>query len=856
MAANKHSITSLPTRMLSMAIASASAIAIADSELYPHQQWVCQAGADARWQCVEKTTTPGAYPQPAKAAARPGRQGLATPSLANSLAKGQSSNPYQAWDWLPKAQLTDPSQCQTGCEGAYQAPTPDWPDADQNPEQAALRANASSSKLDGQVVTLTGEVALSQGNRRLQADSASLNRDTHEVTVTGNIEVREPDLLLTAQTALLNTETNLGHFESARFLQHSDGIRGNAELIQRSTAGTLDLVQGSITQCTPDDEVWAIHASSIHLDNDEGWGSAKHARLTIKDMPVFYSPYLTFPIDERRKSGFLWPTLGSGDSNGFEFSAPYYLNLAPNYDATLAPRYIEKRGTMTELELRQLSRYGEWVLAGAQLKDDKFRETDSPLVEDEDIPPREDRWVGSVDHSGNILGISTRIDYSKVSDNDYFRDLSTDSLDIKRTTHLNQLAELGFRNAAWQARLAAQDYQTIDELLNEQYQLLPRFSVEHNLNGNNFEPEWLMLAEFTDFQHEQAIDEGGAFVTGQRAFTEVGASYPMRWAAGFFIPSAKVRSVSYDLDAYQPGDDDSPSASAPLASLDMGLVFERPSQFGGNGYIQTLEPRLYYLYSDQDQQQGNPVFDSRELNFSYSQLFRDTRFSGHDRLDDANQTAIGITSRFIDDTDGREVLSLNLGQIFYFEDREVQLAAITPADNRSNSAIASEIQYQPSEQLWLTQILLWDSRQDKLQEGGVGFHYQADNRSLYNLGYRFRREGASNLGNTLRDLSQVDSSLVLPLSERWGLFGRYRYDIEQNSALDQMAGIEYQDCCWMLRLLYQQGVEEEYLDNTGTLVVEQDYAFILEFQLKGLGSLGAKARNILEENILGYEDLE
>ena len=772
---------------------------------------------------------------------------------------------YPQWDWVSKQHLDDPSRCNTACDGAYVAPEPDWPDADQDPDGSPLRASAANSSHEGNSVSLSGDVVLSQGNRQLRADNASLDRRSHELLVDGNIVVREPDLLVRANKAQLNTESNLGRFEASSFLHHESGSRGEANLIQRSSVNTLDLQQGYVTQCTPDDEVWSIHANNIHLNTWEGWGSAKHARLNILDVPVFYVPYMTFPIDKRRKSGFLWPTLGSSKSNGFEISAPYYLNLAPNYDATIAPRYIEKRGTMTELELRHLSRYGQWTLAGAHLLDDQY--TDQPPKNPSDPledqgPPQEKRWIGSATQAGTAFGLSTRVDYNKVSDSDYFKDLSLDNLDVKRTTHLNQEVAFGYRNANWQAELKAQQYQTVDELLTKQYQLMPQLSVERNTLGANFSTEWLFDAEFTDFQHDQSIDDGGRFVTGQRAFAEAGVSYPMRWAAGFIIPTTKLRSVSYDLEAFQPGDDDSPSATTPLATLDMGLVFERASHFSGSQYTQTLEPRLYYFYSDFVEQAGSPNFDTKELDFGYSQLFRDTRFSGNDRLDDANQSSVGITSRFLDNNDGREVLSLSLGQIFYFEDRRVQLGgslppALSPENTHSNSQIASEIFFQPSEKVWLTNTLLWDSRKDILDEGGIAFHYQSDSNSLYNLGYRFRRDGASNLGSGQRDLSQADASIALPITERWSLFSRYRYDIEEHRSLDEMAGIQYEDCCWMVRMVYQQGIEDEFIDPiSGTIVVEQDYAFIFEFQLKGLGSLGGKARALLENNILGYEDLD
>lgn len=849
MAETKYHTKQFARRILSVAIATSSATAMAAS----HQQWVCTASDKGQWSCQQQSTAGGQsqLPLPAGQQRKSDRQ-----ATSASKEKNAPTKPQNQWDWVSKTQMADPSVCKSGCEGAYLAPNADWPDADKNPNDAALRGSANSSDIEGNIVSLAGKVAVSRGNRQLLADKARFDRNNNELVIEGHIEVREPDLLIRADSGQIDIDTNFGVFTNARFLQHDSGSRGRASTIQRDNKATIDLENGSYTQCTPDDETWYIEADYIHINNEEGWGSAKGARLNILDVPVLYAPYFSFPIDDRRKTGFLFPTFASSKENGFELTTPYYLNLAPNYDATIAPRYIENRGMMLEAELRQKSRFGEWAIGGAHLEDDLFTETPSPDSEN-DTPSQENRWLGNIQQAGNILGLSTRIDYSKVSDDDFFDDLSTNSLELKRNKHLNQQAALGYRNDNWQVELTAQDHQTIDELLDSQYQLMPRLSIERNNGGVNFETEWLLNAEFTDFQHDQSIDDGGSFVTGERSFAEAGLSYPMRWAAGFIIPSAKIRSINYDLDELNNNSDSTPSTSTPLATLDMGLIFERNGNFSGSNFTQTIEPRLFYFYSDYEDQTGNPDFDTKELDFGYSQLFRDTRFSGHDRLDDANQASVGITSRFIDNSSGREVITLSIGQIFYMEDRRVQLGSATPEDSTSNSNIATGIQIQPSDNIWLTNSLLWDSRADKIEEGGFSAHYQNGSSGLYNLGYRFRRDSLSDLGTVKRDLSQADASMVLPITDRWSVFGRYRYDIDEQRALDEMVGVQYDDCCWKVRLLYQQSIDDQYIDELNDrVIVERDYAFVLEFQLKGLGNLGNKAESLLRESILGYEDFE
>ncbi|ARN74307.1 hypothetical protein BST96_09330 [Oceanicoccus sagamiensis] len=541
MAASKYSLPSIANRLFVTAFVASALVANTRADISPDQQWVCKADAKGQWQCQGGDKAGKAAPQPAATVVKT--------SAATTPITTRENIPHSDWDWVAIEQLEDPSLCKTGCEGAYIAPDADWEDADKDPDNAPLRASADNSSMEGNIVKLSGQVELTQGSRRLRMDNAILDRDNNQLKLDGNVEIREPDILVRANRATLNTEDNLGRFEQALFVQHNDGFRGQANVIDRASATTLDLEQGIITQCSPDDETWKIHASSIHLDSEEGWGSAKHARVNINDIPVFYSPYMTFPIDDRRKTGLLFPTLATSNSNGFELSAPLYLNLAPNYDATITPRFIEKRGTMLEAEVRQMSSFGTWVLSGAKLKDDQFKETadddpiDPPLDElfgrDDDIPPREDRWVGRVEHKGKIGPILTKVDYNKVSDEDFFDDLSPDSLELKRSDHLTQSASLGYRDKSWQTELLVEQSQTIDDLLSSQYQLMPQLTIEKNYTGANFSPEWLFEAEFTDFKHDESIDDGGRFETGERVFAEVGASYPMRWAPVLLSPPSK-----------------------------------------------------------------------------------------------------------------------------------------------------------------------------------------------------------------------------------------------------------------------------------------------------------------------------
>lgn len=854
-----HKYPKLAGRLFSASLAVAPALAIANDGQFPHQQRVCSPDAEGNWQCVSESATAGPYPQAPLAEIRRRKPKPAESDVV--ISSTVPAAPNNDWDWIAAEQLTEAQRCKkkSGCGGAYIEPTADWPESDQDPEQSPLRASSNDSEMVGEVLTVTGDVLISQGSRAVKADNASLNRSTSELTLSGNVEIREPGVLMRGSDALMNTDTGLGHIENARILQHDAGVRVTADLSNRPSEQIIELEQATYTQCTPDDELWRLSASEMELDNSTGWGSAKHAVLRVGNVPVFYSPYMTFPIDDRRKTGFLFPSFSSG-TNGFDVSAPFYLNLAPNYDATITPRHIADRGDMLELETRYMNDWGHWQIAGADLAKDDIGYTDPQTGE-----VREHRWLGSVKHNGSFGSYwSTSIDYTKVSDDDYFRDLNIDSLDIQRATHLEQNGRLNFNSSQWTGSLLVSDFQTINNLYPEPYKRLPQFSLEYRNDNQNFRPNLILDTEFTSFDHDKSIKDGGSFVTGDRAWAESGITLPMRWTAGFIVPTAKVRHVSYDLnDPSTNIPDKTSSATVGVGTLDMGLFFERQLQFSNTGYTQTLEPRLFYFYSEYEEQNSNPIFDTSELTFSYSQLFRDTRFTGHDRLDDANQASAGLTSRFIDNESGRESLVLSLGQIFYFEDREVNAidprTGVAPVTNTtpttSNSEIAAEIQYQPIDKLWFTTSALWDSRQDKMNESGVSLHHETEGEALYNLGYRYRRNG-TNVAGLYRNLEQADASVVFPISTSWRVMGRYQYDIDTERSLEEMVALEYGDCCWLTRLVYQKAAKDELPDGMGGTELDYDYQVILQFQLKGLGNLGAQASSVLRESILGYKDRE
>ncbi|MET0377648.1 MAG: LPS-assembly protein LptD [Spongiibacteraceae bacterium] len=821
--------------------------------------WSCQAGPNGTWLCGgAATTTPApttsaptiaAPPNTPAVIPAPAAPATAPKPLPTAIAAASRNAGADDWDYvqLQPGETASAACCgpRQHCNGYYREPARDWQDSDVKPTGLPMRANAAESELQGNIVKMDGAIVVTQGSTKLTAAGGELDRSTHVAKLRGDVVLRQPGIRMTGSEAELNTQTNDGTMLDARFLDYKQGIRVSAQKLKRDGENVVELERARYTTCPPDQEDWRLDARRVRLDRESGRGVSQHTVLRVADVPVFYTPYLDFPIDDRRKSGFLFPTISS-TSSGIDLSVPYYLNLAPNYDATIAPRSITDRGTMLEVEGRYLNRYSNWVITGAELRDDRKEDG-------------EDRWLGAVKEIGSFnQNWSTAIDYTKVSDDDYFRDLGLASLKLRRTTSLTQEADLFYRYSDWYSQVQVQQFQTIDPFITDSYRKLPQLTFGRNAGADNFTLDYSVLAEATRFDHRDSIDDGGTFVTGDRYYVEPGIVFPMRWPAGYIQPEVRLRHVSYQLDQAVPGGtgDESPAASQFQGIVDSGLYFERETEFGDTGYHQTLEPRLYYLYSPYEGQGDQPNFDSSPLTFNYQQLFQPRRFTGHDRLEDFDQLSVGMTSRFIENDTGRESFSASLGQIFYFSDRQITTVTTSAGSSQTvqtqpNSAIAGQLAWEPSASIWSAANVLWDTDESRIDQGNAYIHYDAAHGALYNLGYRYSR--ADPLRSTLSEgLNQIDASTVLPIAERWRLFARFNYELDDHASLENTAGIEYGDCCWLLRLVYQKAIDGERFDSLGVVQAKQEEVIMLEFQLKGLGSMGQKTDQTLKESIWGY----
>lgn len=736
--------------------------------------------------------------------------------------------PYAFLDWYPNPTGVSPL---SHCQGSYIEPSFNFEDALLGEDDQPVYVQADASRTIGDSTTeLSGNIYLRKGNRQARAQNARIDHDNETAQLYGLVQFREPGVLLLGQQADIDIQNSRAVLDQAQFVFHGRHLRGSADRITRLEDNELIIEQGSYTRCEPGNNSWSIQGSKIVLHQDEGLGEVTHATLRFNDVPALYVPYMSFPIDNRRMSGLLFPSFALTSDNGFDYSQPYYFNLAPNYDDTLTLRWINKRGQLLENEFRYLNRYGTNVLSFAYMAEDKERND-------------EERWILGFEHKGSpASNWTSTVDFTSVSDQDYFDDLGT-NLDLNEESHLLQKAQISYSARDFNFTAELRDYQTIDDAAERPYQKLPSFRV---IGTPSFDIDWLQfdyLADFTHFDRDPAGFSGSDRTRGGRLHLETSASIPFERSWGYIKPKVRLTQTQYSLNDQPSGFDNSPVRTVPLLSLDSGLYFDRYFDYDDKQFTQTLEPRLYLLEVPFEDQSEIPTFDSSELTFGFNQLFRDNRFSGYDRIGDTRQATLGLTSRLLD-TDGRELANASIGQIHYFKDREVRLDNTSGTLTESSSNLAAEATVNFTPELRLRADAEWDrdARQNLVRN--FKLTYRADIDHVINLGYRFTRDA----------VEQTDLSWIWPLNPRWSMLGRWQQDWVANESLDTIIGFEYENCCWQIRTIYREWITSDSTDR------RKDGIF-LQFELKGLGGIGTravgdsgtKARSFMKE-ITGFEE--
>ena len=649
----------------------------------------------------------------------------------------------------------------------------------------------------GQPVIARDQVRVSQGDRRLETEEMVYDRASGRLDLPVLLNYRDAFIAIRAERAWVESQASRGRFEGVGYqIAGSDGA-GQAMVIDLLSTSRAELEDFDFTTCDPDNPDWQLKARQVRLDLERGQGVARHARLEFKGVPILYSPWLSFPLGEERQSGFLYPQFGFSSDDGFDLRVPWYWNIAPNQDATFTPRWIQDRGGMLATEYRFLGRRQRGQL-------------DLEILPSDNKADR-NRYYGQFDYRASLRpGWWATLDLKRASDEQYFVDLGG-GLEDSAVQFLRSSARVRGTGRLWSLDLLADAFQVLDEAVGpgaEPYRRLPRvrFLYDQPLPANL---DFGVDSELVYFDRD-------AGVTGGRMDL-----YPrLRWnllRPGWFMrPELGLRATAYELDSAAVS---SISRTTPIVSLDSGLILER--RVNGGSRLQTLEPRLFYLYVPERSQDDIPVFDTAELTFGFSQLFHHNRFSGPDRQADANQLTLAMTSRLIEAADGQSPLDFSIGQIVYFSDLNVQLPR-QPADQRSRSATVAEVNWRPRARLSLSAGLQWDSIENETEVAQFGLSYRGRHARQVALGYRFRRDR----------LDQMDLRARYPLRENMNLIGRLNYSFEESQALEVLGGVEYESCCWALRVTAREFIRDRD--------AETRRAVFLELHLKGLGSLGRR----------------
>ena len=735
------------------------------------------------------------------------------------------------------------------CSGAYfQADYPEEPVEG----HAQLPVHATAGSLtwwDSGRAELRGGVMLEQGNTSLETDKATYFEQERKVELPVVVTLREPGVVVRGQRGEVSIRDESARLENAEIVLSENEFRGTSDLIERNEDGDLNLSRSIFTRCEPGNNSWSLKSKSLFIEKNSNFAVARNAVLKVGSVPVFYTPYIKFPINDERQSGFLFPNVGFSGEDGLDLTIPYYLNLAPDYDALVAPRVITKRGVGLEAEVRHLNTWSNSEISGAWLHKDKLFNGELSKKDFLALNPvgefnKTDRWLIGANHRGHLGRFTTIVDYNRVSDDEYFRDLGS-NLGVSSQVQLERRAELRYRKAGLSARFWAQGFQNLDPLRPNAYQRLPELELawHRSLGAAKFS----VSGEWASFDRNNDNFTGLNKIVGDRLHIEPRLELPLYWRAGFLKFSAAYKYTSYKLKDAPVESDTSPIRSLGLASVDGGLYFDRTVKLFGMELLQTLEPRVFYLYQQYENQDLLPRFDSSALTFGYSQLYRDNRFTGLDRLGDANQVSVGVTTRFMNLDNGKEYLRASMGRVQYFKDRRVSLNTAenspgNPDNLAGSSALAGELSTSLGSHYRLGVALVWDTKNSEIDESNFYLQYKIDERRLINLGYRSR--------DLATDISQLDVSAYWALGKRWNLIARYNYDLEFNRTIETFGGLEYNNCCWRLRVLVRQ-----YVDNPSNRPIEDldtDRGIFFQVVFKGLAGFGSKIDNIMENGIRGF----
>jgi LPS-assembly protein len=682
-----------------------------------------------------------------------------------------------------------------------------------------------SEVFDKKISSFSGNVEMRRADQHLLADQASYDSGSDMMDTQGNVYYSEDGLALFSNTATLKLAADKAILRDVLFESLTGPFRGSAQVAYKDSKDLSHYKDAAYTSCRPGNQDWIIHTDKLKLNKDSGLGSATNAWIEFKGVPVIYTPYINFPIDDRRTTGFLPPSWGSTAKSGFQLGTPFYWNIAPNYDAVLRPRYLQRRGVLLGGDFRYLTEQMSGSVGLEYLPYDQLRKTG--------------RFSGSIKNNTVFLpNLTADADLNYVSDRDYLYELGT-ALNFTDRRYVKSRAGLNYNLPGLSFLAQFERYQTIDSTIPtalRPYQKIPQINLDLYHSFDTMPIDLAMNNEFVYFYRSGRV-------SGQRFNAKPSISLPLSSGGAFATPKLSLQYTQYLLENQTPGLATTVSRTLPIASLDTGLVLEQEFQAGGSSFLHTLEPRIFYLYAPRVNQDKIPVFDTALYDFTFASLFRENRFSGSDRVQDANQLSLTLTSRLLDTKSGLEYAKLGVGEILYLNDRKVTLPGSVVETNRLSSLV-TELSGNFNEHLSYTTGMQWNPHTRDFTRANAGLQFVNQGEQVVNLGYLYRKDPL----NQTTLIEQTDVSFRWPVLDDWYLMGRWLYALNFNATKESFIGLEKDSCCWRFSIIgrrFSNGL-------SNTVQSQLQTGIFVQLELKGLGSFGDKVDQFLETNIPGY----
>ncbi|NKF49645.1 LPS assembly protein LptD [Shewanella sp. WXL01] len=706
-------------------------------------------------------------------------------------------------------------------------------------DDIVIISDSSYAEMDN-TAHFTGDVSFSQGSRHISADNASVNQPKQQLNASGNLVFKDDMFTVTADSLVAQMASNSATLSGAKYWLHGQQVNGDAEELEITKDNNLVLSGTNFTTCPPESQSWLLEARKIRIDSEEEWGEVWDAKLRVADIPIMYIPYMTVPISDKRKSGFLFPEFSTSTTNGVQISTPYYWNIAPEYDLTFTPDYMSARGLFLKTEFRYMNSPEQSGQFNVEYLADDRKLANSP-----------DRYLYHWNHSGKINdNWRVQANYTDVSDNNYFNDLNSQ---VARATdnQLSRIGEASYFDQDWDFSVRVQDIKVLGEE-EKPYQVMPQLNFNYYNKDFWQNLDFTFGTEVTNFRHQDAL-----YGSATRVHMEPSIALPIHAPFGSLTSEIKLLQTNYwqDESSLQPELDKTVNRTIPQLQINGQINFERQTQFLSTPMRQTFEPQFQYLFVGYEDQSGIGIYDSAQLQEDYFGLFRDRRFSGLDRVADANQMTLGFTTRLYNDNN-REQMKFSVGQILYFQESKVLKAQSVTTQEQSTSVLAAELDTRVYDDWFVSASVQHDTEHGENKKSQATLDYRPGSGKLLQFSYRYIPDLVNNNTNDKVNISQAGLRTTWPISDDLYFVGNWYYDINERRNIENYAGIQYESCCWAVRFSYHYRIKTNYDDdlNPGIDTREEfESGFYLNFVIKGLGGSGPLGvDDMLNEGLFNY----